>query len=179
MFRTSGGRGQSGWFSTAARGGSMPRARERTRDRPIVVKPRGRTLYLHETYRITVSCTFWEKEPGPPYTKEWGKGGTCTTSTRVATTKTPPKHPNPQNTPPNTPQNTPRVSNVEPAHSCCSDVLAAARPDVRMVPQRRLLKPRGRDQPSNPAPADSILTRNIRFLRLLGAAEPRPPYTKE
>jgi hypothetical protein len=92
--------------SPQQREAARSRANEREREIDLVVKPRGRTLYLHETYRITVSCTFWEKEPEPPYTKEWGKGGTCTTSTRVATTKTPPKHPNPQNTPPNTPQNT-------------------------------------------------------------------------
>ena len=107
------------------RRGSEPRGREREIDR--VVKPRGR----HETYLF---CTFWEKEPGPPYILKSGKKGVLarrvrvlqpqkhpqsTPSTKNTHHKNTPKAPQPKtptntNTPQNTPKNTPKPNTPHP-----------------------------------------------------------------
>ena len=153
------------------------RARVRTRDRPSRQTARADSIF---TRNIPFLAPLGRRSPDPPILKSGEKGVLARRVRALQPQKHPQNTPTPK-TPPQTPPKTPRVSNVEPAHSCCSDVLAAARPDVRMVPQRRLLKPRGRDQPSNPRPR----CRGPLFLHETSVSctfwepEPRPPYTKE
>ena len=156
---------------------SRARESERTRDRPSRQTARADSIF---TRNIPFLAPLGRRSPDPPILKSGEKG---VLARRVRALQ-PQKHPQNTPTPKTPPQNTPQNTQSFECRACA--FMLFGRPGGRAArcpdgsTEAAFLKPRGRDQPSNPRPRCRGLYSYTKhpFLAPFGSRSPDPPILK-